>query len=83
MVDLAQRNSTAVRLAEADVRKAQAVLSQTQGRLCSVAAIRHRIPAFPEEGFTGTPPSIWSATVQSLVFSVPQKHYIDAAQQSG
>jgi outer membrane protein TolC len=32
-------------------------------------------------GFTGGVPSIFNATVQSLVFSLPQKQYIDAAQR--
>ena len=38
------------------------------------------LPVFPETGFTGTPPSIWSASVSSLVFSIPQKRYIDSAR---
>jgi outer membrane protein TolC len=37
------------------------------------------LPVFPEVGFTGSPPSIWTATVQALVYSIPQKRYIDAA----
>jgi outer membrane protein TolC len=38
------------------------------------------LPVFPEVGFTGSPPSLWTATVQSVVFSLPQKRYIDAAK---
>jgi len=34
VVDLAQRNSSAVRLAEADVEKARAALSETKDVLC-------------------------------------------------
>ena len=80
VVDLAQRNSSAVRLAEADVRKAQAVLSESRDVTIPSLTFGTGIPAFPEEGFTGSPPTIWTASVQSLVFSIPQKHYIDAAR---
>jgi len=34
VVDLAQRNSSAVKLAEADLQKAQAALAQTKDALC-------------------------------------------------
>ncbi len=80
VVDLAQRNSTAVRIALADVRKAEAALSQSKDVFVPSLQFGTGIPAFPEEGFTGSPPTLWSATVQSLVFSVPQKHYIDSAR---
>ena len=79
VVDLAQRNSTPVRLAEADVRKAQAVLTESKEVFVPSLTFSTGLPVFPEVGFTGTPPSIWNATVQSLVFSVSQKRYIDAA----
>ncbi|HLY40143.1 MAG TPA: TolC family protein [Terracidiphilus sp.] len=80
VVDLAQRNSTAVRLAQADVNRAMANLSESKDVIIPSLLFSTGLPAFPEVGFTGTPPSIWSATVQSLVFSIPQKHYIDAAR---
>ena len=80
VVDLAQRNSTAVRIADADVRKAQAVLSETKDVFVPSMSFSTGLPVFPEVGFTGTPPSIWGATVSSLVFSIPQKRYIDAAR---
>jgi outer membrane protein TolC len=80
VVDLAQRNSTMVRIAQADVDKSQAALSQSRDVAIPSLNFGTGIPAFPEEGFTGSPPSIWSVTVQSLVFSIPQKHYIDAAR---
>jgi outer membrane protein TolC len=80
VVDLAQRNSTTVRIAEADVNKARAVLSESKDVTIPSLVFNTGIPAFPEVGFTGQPPSIWSATVQSLVFSIPQKHYIDSAR---
>lgn len=79
VVDLAQRNSTAVRAAEADVRKAQAVVSETQDVFIPSLEFASGLPAVPSVGFTGTPSSIYSATVQSLVFSIPQKRYMDAA----
>jgi outer membrane protein TolC len=80
VVDLAQKNSTAVRLADADVRKAQAALSESKEVVIPTLNFGTGIPAFPEEGFTGSPPSIYSASAQSLVFSIPQKHYIEAAR---
>jgi outer membrane protein TolC len=80
VVDLAERNSTTVRLAEADVRKAEASLSVSRDVVIPSLNFGTGIPAFPEEGFTGSPPSIYSTTVQSLAFSIPQKHYIDAAR---
>lgn len=79
VVDLAQRNSTLVRVAQADVRKAQANLSESKDVIVPSVLFGTGIPTFPEVGFTGTPPSIWSATVQSLIFGIPQKRYIDAA----
>ena len=80
VVDLAQRNSTMVRLAEAEVRKAQAVLSESRDVYVPSLTFSSGLPVFPEVGFTGTPPSIWSASVQSLVFSISQNRYIDAAR---
>ena len=80
VVDLAQRNSTTVRLAQADVAKAQAALSESRDIIIPSLQVSTGIPAFPEEGFTGSPPTLWSATVQSLAFSIPQQHYIKAAR---
>ncbi len=80
VVDLAQRNSTGVRAAAAaDVNKARAVLSESKDAVIPSVSLSTGVPVFPEVGFTGSPPSIYSATVQSLVYSVPQKRYIDAA----
>jgi len=80
VVDLAQRNSTAVRIAQADVNKASAALSESKDVTIPSLQFGTGLPVFPEVGFTGSPPSIWNATVESLVFSIPQKHYIDAAR---
>ena len=79
VVDLAQRNSVEVRLAKADYDKANAVLSQSKDVFIPSVLFDTGLPVFPEVGFTGSPPSIWGANVQSLVFSIPQKRYIDAA----
>jgi outer membrane protein TolC len=80
VVDLAQRNSTAVRAAQADMNKAAAVLSESKDVIVPSINFSTGLPVFPEVGFTGQVPSIWSASVQSLVFSVSQKRYIDAAR---
>ncbi len=80
VVDLAQRNSTAVRAAQAGVNKAAAVLAESKDVVIPSVNLSTGLPVFPEVGFTGTVPSIWSASAQSLVFSVSQKRYIDAAR---
>ena len=80
VVDLAQRNSTSVRLADADVRRAQAALSESKDVFVPSFMFSTGLPVFPEVGFTGTPPSIWSAGIQSLVFSIPQRRYITSAR---
>ena len=80
VVDLAQKNSTGVRAAQADVNKANAQLSESKDALIPSLNVGTGLPVFPEVGFTGSPPSIWNATVQSLVYSIPQKRYIDAAR---
>jgi len=80
VVDQAQRNSSAVRLAEADVQKAQAALDQTRDVLIPSLSFGTGLPAFPSVGFTGGVPSILSGNAQYLAFSLPQKHYMDAAR---
>jgi outer membrane protein TolC len=80
VVDLAQRNSTAVRIAQSDVNKAGAQLSESKDVVIPSLLFGTGLPVFPEVGFTGSPPSLWTATVQSVVFSLPQKRYIDAAK---
>jgi len=79
VVALAQRNSTSVHAAAAEVNKAAAVVSESKDALIPSIGFQTGLPVFPEVGFTGQPPSIWTATVQSLVYSIPQKRYIDAA----
>jgi outer membrane protein TolC len=80
VVDLAQRNSSAVKLAQADVRKAEASLSATKDVYIPNLMIGSGLPALPDVGFTGGVPSIINGNVQSLVFSIPQKQYMDAAR---
>ena len=80
VVDLAERNSSAVKIAQADMDKARAIVAESRDVFIPSLSFSSGLPAFPELGFTGQPPSIWSGTVQSLVFSIPQKHYIDAAR---
>jgi outer membrane protein TolC len=80
VVDLAQRNSATVRIADADVSKARAAYEQARDVLIPSLLVTTGIPAFPEVGFTGSPPTLWGATVQSLVYGIPQKNYISSAQ---
>jgi outer membrane protein TolC len=80
VVDLAQRNSATVRIAEADVAKTRAAFEQSRDAYIPSVNFGTGIPAFPSVGFTGSPPSIYTMTVESLVFSIPQKHYMDASR---
>jgi outer membrane protein TolC len=80
VVDLAQRNSSTVRLAQADVQKAQAALSETKDTFIPSVDLGGGLPALPSVGFTGGIPSILTGTVQSLVFNLPQFQYIKAAK---
>ncbi len=80
VVELAQKNSVTVRLAEADVRKATAQLAQSRDAFIPSVSFGSGLPAFPEVGFTGSLPSIWDSTIHSLVFSMPQIQYIHAAR---
>jgi outer membrane protein TolC len=79
-VDLAQRNSTAVRLAQADVQRAQAALAQTKDAFIPTVDLGSGLPALPAVGFTGGVPSILNGNVQALAFSLPQFQYIKAAR---
>jgi outer membrane protein TolC len=82
VVDLAQRNSITVKLAEADVRKAQMALEQTRDAFIPSMVFGSGLPALPSVGFTGGVPSILDVNVQSLVFSYPEKHYIEGARSA-
>jgi outer membrane protein TolC len=80
VVELAQQNSAAVRLADADVAKARAVLAQSRDAFIPSLSFGSGLPAFPEVGYTGNLPTIWDATVQSDVISLPQIRYVQAAR---
>jgi len=78
VVDLAQRNSSAVRLAQADVNKAQASLEQTQDAFIPNLGIGTNFGY--SHGYPSGQPSVGSASMQSLVFSYSQRLYIKAAR---
>jgi outer membrane protein TolC len=78
VVDLAQRNSSAVMLAEADVQKAQAALAQTQDAYIPNFVIGSNVGY--SHGFPTGQPSVGSATMQSLVLSYSQRQYTKAAR---
>ncbi len=80
VVDLAQRNSTSVRLAQADLNKANAEYSESKDGIIPSLKFDTGLPVFPGVGFTGSPPSIYSVSIQSLVFGVAQMKYISAAR---
>lgn len=80
VVDFAQKNSVTVRLAQADLQKATAQLEQSRDAFIPSLSFGSGLPAFPEVGFTGSLPTIWDSTIQSLVFSMPQIEYIHAAR---
>jgi outer membrane protein TolC len=78
VVDLAQHNSSAVKLAEADVQKAQAALAETRDAYIPNFAIGSMVGY--SHGFPTGQPSVGSATMQSLVFSYSQRQYLKAAR---
>jgi len=77
VVELAQQNSSVVRLADADVKKAQAALAQTQDAYIPNFVIGSQIGY--SHGFPTGQPSVGSASMQSLVFSYSQRQYTKAA----
>jgi len=79
-VYLAQRHSTAVRIAEADVLKSQAALSETRDVYIPSVNFTSGLPAVPSVGFLGGLPSIFGGSMQALVFNPSQRHYINAAR---
>jgi outer membrane protein TolC len=80
VVDLAQRNSSAVKLAQASKSKAEAALLETKEAYLPSLTFGSGLPAFPNVGFSGGVPSIFNGTIQSLVMNVPQLQYIRAAR---
>ena len=80
VVELAQKQSAPVRLAQADVQKAVAQLNESRDAFIPSLSFGSGLPAFRDVGFTGSLPTIWDSAVQSLVFSMPQIQYIHAAR---
>jgi len=77
VVDLAQRNSSAVKLADADLQKAKAALAQAQDAYIPNFVIGSEVGY--SHGFPTGQPSVGSASMQSLVFSYSQRQYLKAA----
>ncbi len=78
VVDLAQQNSSPVKLAQADLLKAQASLAQTEDAYIPNFVIGSNIGY--SHGFPTGQPSVGSASMQSLVFSYSQRQYMKAAR---
>jgi outer membrane protein TolC len=78
VVELAQRNSSTVRLAQADLQKAQAALAMTQDAYIPNLQIGSTVGY--SHGFPTGQPSVGSASMQSLVFSYSQRQYVKAAR---
>jgi outer membrane protein TolC len=78
VVELAQENSSTVKLAEADALKAQGALAQTDDAYIPNFVISSTIGY--SHGFPTGQPSVGSATMQSLVFSYSQRQYSKAAR---
>jgi outer membrane protein TolC len=80
VVELAQKNSSAVKLAEADMKKAMATLAEAKDVYIPSVELGSGLPAVPSIGFTGGVPSLLNGTVQSQVFNLPQIKYIQGAR---
>jgi len=78
VVDLAQRNSSAVKLAQADLDKARAALAQTEDAYIPNFQIGSTVGY--SHGFPTGQPSVGSASMQSLVFSYSQRQYVKSAR---
>ena len=80
VVELAQHNSSTVQVAGAAVLKANAQMAESRDAFIPSFDFGSGLPAFPEVGFTGALPTIWDASIQSMVFSMPQIRYYQAAK---
>jgi outer membrane protein TolC len=78
VVELAQSNSTTVKLAEADLDKANSVLAQAHDVYIPSLSVGSTIGY--SVGFPTGQPSIANAQLQSLVFSFAQRQYTRAAR---
>jgi len=77
VVDLARKNSSAVKLADADLQKAEAALAQAHDAYIPNFSIGSTIGY--SHGFPTGQPSVGNASMQSLVLSYSQRQYIKAA----
>jgi outer membrane protein TolC len=80
VVELAQKNSSAVKLAQADIQKALASLAEAKDVYIPSVELGSGLPAVPSVGFTGGVPSLLNGTIQSQVFNIPQIKYIQGAR---
>jgi len=78
LVDLAQQKSTSVRLAQADIQKADASLAQVFNAYIPNFSIGSTVGY--SYGFPTGQPSVGNATMQSLVLSFSQRQYIKAGR---
>jgi len=78
VVDLAERNSSVVKLADADLQKANAALAATQNAYIPNLGIGSTVGY--SHGFPTGQPSVGSVSMQSLVFSYSQRQYTKAAR---
>jgi outer membrane protein TolC len=78
MVDMAQGHSTVVKLAEADVHKADALLAQTHDAYIPTLTIGSTVGY--SKGFPTGQPSVANAQLQSLVLSYSERQYARAAR---
>ena len=81
VVELAQHNSSAVKLADADQRRAFALLDQAKDAYIPNLVLGSSIGP-PSIGFSFSQPSIGSASMQSLFYSIQQRRYVEAANVS-
>ncbi|MGO4210255.1 TolC family protein, partial [Terriglobus sp. YAF25] len=77
-IDLALRNSPRVKMAEADAAKATAVLSES--RVVFIPVLNAGSGLGYSYGFPVGQPTLYNFNLQSLVFDLAQKKYIDAAR---
>ncbi|SPE26320.1 putative Cation efflux system protein [Candidatus Sulfotelmatomonas gaucii] len=78
VVEMAQQNSSSVKLANADLQKAQAALDQTEGAYIPDFVIGSQVGY--SHGFPTGQPSVGNASMQSLVLSFSQRQYVKAAR---
>jgi outer membrane protein TolC len=79
VVDLAMRNSTAVKIAEANVQHATASLQELKDVYIPNVALSAGIGP-PSYGFPQGQPTLYDITTQSLIFSPAQLDYVRAAK---